>query len=371
MTRQVPSLNAMRLLMTVDAIGGVWRYAMDLATGLRDLGAETLFVCLGPRPTADKREEAERIGRLILLDAPLDWLARDKTQVTAVPEMLAELGRQERVDLLHLNLPSQAANIATDIPVVTVSHSCVVTWFAGVRGTPVPTDWRWQQELNRSGFDHSDAVVSPSFSHAAMLEKAYGPVSRLCVVHNGSRLENVLTEKRDVVFAAGRWWDDGKNGAVLDEAARSVRWPVLMAGATDGPNGQHRTIHHASHRGELPHEQTMRLMHEAKIVASPSLYEPFGLAPLEAARAGAALVLSDIPTYREIWEGCACFADPRDPLDFAAGINRLAEDSDLRAALAVKAYTRSLQFTVEAQAQAMANIYAGLCSPDKTLSAAE
>ena len=42
----------MRLLMTVDAIGGVWRYAMDLAAELRDHGVETVFACLGPAPSA-------------------------------------------------------------------------------------------------------------------------------------------------------------------------------------------------------------------------------------------------------------------------------------------------------------------------------
>ncbi|MCJ8518234.1 glycosyltransferase involved in cell wall biosynthesis [Pseudorhizobium tarimense] len=371
MTQQMPSLNGMRLLMTVDAIGGVWRYAMDLASGLRRLGVETLFVCLGPAPSDDKVEEASRIGRLVHLDAPLDWLAADRQALADLPARIAKLGCRERAEVLHLNLPSQAADIATDIPVVTVSHSCVVTWFSGVRNTSVPEDWRWQQELNRAGFDHAAVVVSPSASHAAMLDAAYGTIPQLRVVYNGSRLENALAEKQDLVFAAGRWWDDGKNGAVLEEAAPLIRWPLLMAGANAGPNGQHLLIEHALHRGELTHSQTVSLMREAKIVVSPSVYEPFGLAPLEAARAGAALVLSDIPTYRELWSDCACFFDPHDPQALAAAVNRLGEDADLRAGLAVKAYDRSLDFTIDAQTQAMARIYAELRTQNKTLTAAE
>ncbi len=369
--QQLPSLNGMRLLMTVDAVGGVWRYAMDLADGLRAAGVETLFVCLGPAPSADKLDEARRIGEFRHVDAPLDWLAADQGELAKVPAMIADLARKERVDVLHLNLPSQAADLVTDVPVLTVSHSCVVTWFAGVRGQAVPEEWQWQQQLNRSGFDRSDVVVSPSSSHAAMLHSAYGSIPNLRVVHNGTRLENVLAEKRDMVFAAGRWWDDGKNGRVLDEAASLISWPVVMAGSNKGPNGQLLPVMHAQHQGELSHTQTVSLMREAKIVVSPSVYEPFGLAPLEAARAGAALVLSDIPTYRELWEGCACFADPYDPRAFASQINRLSEDADLRAMLAVKAYERSLQFTVQAQTQAMAEIYANLCSCHPTLTAAE
>jgi len=369
--QQLPSLSGMRLLMTVDAVGGVWRYAMDLAEGLRNAGVETLFVCLGPAPSVDKIEEAKRIGDYCHLGAPLDWLAADQGELDKVPGLIAELARAERVDVLHLNLPSQAAELETDIPVLTVSHSCVVTWFASVRHQRVPDEWRWQQDINRAGFDRSDVVISPSSSHAAMLRSAYGHISNLRVVHNGSRLKNVLAEKRDMVFAAGRWWDEGKNGRVLDEAAGLVSWPVVMAGSNEGPNGQQVPVNHAQHPGELSHMQTVCLMREAKIVASPSVYEPFGLAPLEAARAGTALVLSDIPTYRELWEGCACFADPHNPQAFALQINRLSEDADLRATLAVKAYERSLQFTVQAQTQAMAAIYAGLCSRHHTLTAAE
>ena len=293
---QVPSLRGLRLLMTVDAIGGVWRYAMDLAAELKVLGVETVFVCLGPAPSAQKAREANSIGRLLVLDAPLDWLVESAEAVSGLPSMITDLARREQADLLHLNLPSQAAGLETDIPVLTVSHSCVVTWFAGVRQSGVPDAWEWQLDLNRSGFQCADAVISPSRSHAEMLERAYGSIPQLQVVHNGSRIENELTEKRDMVFAAGRWWDDGKNGAVLDAAARSLDWPLIMAGSNTGPNGQHLPIAHASHQGELTHDETVALMREAKIVVSPSIYEPFGLAPLEAAPARPSSCRTSRPT---------------------------------------------------------------------------
>lgn len=371
MTQQWSPACDMRLLMTVDAIGGVWRYAMDLAAELRDHGVETVFACLGPAPSAQKVEEAEQVGQLVHLDAPLDWLVSAESDLSDVPRLIAELGREVGADVLHLNLPSQAAEIPTDLPVVAVSHSCVVTWFAGVRRQPVPQDWLWQQDLNRRGLERADIVISPSHSHAKMVTQAYGSIPAMRVIHNGSRLENLLAEKTDMVFAAGRWWDDGKNGRVLDAAAAATRWPVIMAGANDGPGGQYTPIAHAQHRGELSYADTISLMRRARIVVSPSVYEPFGLAALEAARAGAALVLSDIDTYRELWDGCACFADPDDPEAFIEAINRLADDADLRAMLAVKAYERSLDFTIQAQARAMAEIYAELRTKNNTLTAAE
>ncbi len=38
-------------------------------------------------------------------------------------------------------------------------------------------------------------------------------------------------------MAVGRWWDEAKNGAVLDAAAPRAAWPIVLAGPLDGPNG--------------------------------------------------------------------------------------------------------------------------------------
>lgn len=364
-------MRTRRVLMTVDAVGGVWRYAMDLADGLKAYGVRVCFAGFGPRPSREQICEAGALGDLVWFDAPLDWMVDSETALEDVPRFLSRLAREKKIDLLHLNLPSQAMGLDVPMPVLVVSHSCVVTWFAGVKGSGVPEDWRWQHRLNCEGFKRADAVLAPSHSHAAMMEAAYGAIRNLKVVYNANRLENVAGPKQEFVFAAGRWWDEGKNGAMLDAAAARVQWPVVMAGAHQGPNGQYLALRNADHRGELSHRRAMVLMRQAAIVASPSVYEPFGLAPLEAARAGAALVLSDIPTYRELWEGAALFADPRDPEAFANALNLLANDAGRRAALAVKAYERSKMFSVEVQAAAVNHIHAGLLHDGHALTAAE
>jgi glycosyltransferase involved in cell wall biosynthesis len=115
----------------------------------------------------------------------------------------------------------------------------------------------------------------------------------------------------------------------------------------------------------------MALMRDAAIFVSPSVYEPFGLAALEAARSAGALVLADIPTYRELWEGAALFADPRDPEALGFAINRLAGDATLRKTLGKRAKKRSNDFVVETQAAAVSTVYRHLLSPAQTLTAAE
>jgi glycosyltransferase involved in cell wall biosynthesis len=347
-----------RILMTVDAIGGVWRYAMDLASAFKTEGVETVFAGFGPLPSPVHSEEAKGIGTLVWLKAPLDWMVEGGGDLNDVPHLLQEAIEDFDIDLVHLNLPSQAHGLKASVPVVVVSHSCVVTWFHAVRGSVVPEHWRWQEAHNRAGFDLADAVVVPSRSHGAMVRDCYGELPRLTVIPNASSMPaTAQSPRRDFVLAAGRWWDDGKNGSVLDRAAAMTDWPVVMAGPTVGPAGQTVTLEHARSPGELQNRDVRRLMLSAGIFASPSIYEPFGLAALEAARAGTAMVLADMPTYRELWEGAAVFADPRDPSSFARAINELAANPAQRTELGRAALIRSERFSLETQSRAYLDLY--------------
>jgi glycosyltransferase involved in cell wall biosynthesis len=370
MTTRAQSCPTRKILVTVDAAGGVWRYAMDLAAGLRPHGTETVFACFGPRPTAAQVREAESIGRLQICYAPLDWMVEDEAALRDVPGTIADIASRERVDLIHLNLPSQAAGLDVQVPVVVVAHSCVCTWFQAVRGCNVPEAWRWQLTLNRQGFDRADAVLMPSHSHAVLSRQVYGPIEGLHVVHNATRILQSSVPKEDYVFAAGRWWDDAKNGAVLEAAAPHLDWPVVMAGSNRGPSGQHLALRKVEHRGELSHADTMSSMRRAAIFVSPSLYEPFGLAALEAACSASALVLADIPTYRELWDGAALFADPHDCDAFADAINRLARDPGLRRSLGDQAQRRSRDFNLEVQIDTVLAIYERLLPPARAVTAA-
>jgi glycosyltransferase involved in cell wall biosynthesis len=117
---------------------------------------------------------------------------------------------------------------------------------------------------------------------------------------------------------------------------------------------------HASAAGPLPHAAATALIRSAGVFVGPSLYEPFGLAVAEAARAARPLVLSDIPTYRELWGDAALYVAPGDAEALAATINCLAADPMLRRMLGRAAQVRARRFTVAAQARAMADLYGHL-----------
>ncbi len=126
--------RVMRVLMTLDAVGGVWRYGMDLADGLARRGHRLIFAGFGPPPSPGQRAEAEALGVLDWCDAPLEWMVADAAELTAVPGIIAACARRHRADLLHLNMPGQAAGLDLALPLVVASHSCVPDLVRGGEG---------------------------------------------------------------------------------------------------------------------------------------------------------------------------------------------------------------------------------------------
>jgi glycosyltransferase involved in cell wall biosynthesis len=101
-------------------------------------------------------------------------------------------------------------------------------------------------------------------------------------------------------------------------------------------------------------------MSRAGVFVSPALYEPFGLGVLEAAANGCALVLSDVPTFRELWDGAALFADPREPKALREAIATACRDGSLRAELQTKARARAARYPLERTVERYTALYARL-----------
>src|SRR6476469_10848572 len=65
-----------RVLITLDAVGGVWRYAMDVAHGLQARDVDCLLIGFGPEPDAAQRAELGR-EELVWTHEPLDWMVAE------------------------------------------------------------------------------------------------------------------------------------------------------------------------------------------------------------------------------------------------------------------------------------------------------
>ena len=364
-----PSLH---LFLTTDAVGGVWTYSVELAAALaaeNDV-AVTLAV-LGPPASAEQVERATAIPglRLIHAELPLDWTAESETELRATAAALADLAERAEADAVQLHAPALAC---ADFPppVISVVHSCVATWWAAVRGTDLPADFAWRTELAREGMERSDLVVAPTRAFAGAVQQVYALEQPPAAVHNGrSPLPMPSLPRADRAFTAGRLWDEGKNAAAFDRAAALAATPFRAAGPLTGPNGASTRLQHAEALGSLPEQRLAEEFAAQPIFVSAALYEPFGLSVLEAAQAGCALVLSDLPTFKELWSGAALFVDPRDERAIADAVDRLGAQADERDRLGAAARARAAEFTPRATAHAMLAHYRSLSERQQRVAA--
>src|SRR5947209_17094003 len=89
-----------------------------------------------------------------------------------------------------------------------------------------------------------------------------------------------------------------------------------------------------------------------------SNYEPFGLAPLEAALCGCAVVARDIPSLREVWGEAAAYFREAEELQRLLGF--MAEDPAVLRQAQIAAMERARRYTAEAMAAGYFRIYDGV-----------
>ena len=100
-------------------------------------------------------------------------------------------------------------------------------------------------------------------------------------------------------------------------------------------------------------------LRRSAVYLSSARYDPFGLLPLQAALSGCALLLSDIPSYREVWDGAACFFRSNDAADLRRQWRTLLDDAERLTAHQREAYRRaSTHYTAETMARAYTGLYA-------------
>jgi glycosyltransferase involved in cell wall biosynthesis len=123
-----------------------------------------------------------------------------------------------------------------------------------------------------------------------------------------------------------------KNLKTLIEAVGLAREHVpdlelVVLGARGGAaflGDDHEVPEWVAMRGRVDDAEVRRELRHALCFAYPSLYEGFGLPPLEAMAAGALVVASDIPVLREVLGEAALLADPTDPGALADVITGIA-----------------------------------------------
>ncbi len=364
-----PSSRPLRVLITADAMGGVWTHVESLvrafkngrsgpaatASGTDRFPIDCAVAVLGPAaPPSDAASSAT-----YHLPCRLEWMQDPWADVRRSGAWLRDLAHQFKADVVHVNGFAHAA-CGFDVPVVVGAHSCVCSWWRAVHGTAAPPQWDPYRLAVKRGLGAASAVVAPSKAMLMMLETEHGALPNGEVIHNGARSHPLRADTEPLVVSVGRFWDDAKNLRVLDAAASDVRWPIVVLGPTTGPDGRTHRPRHVRAVGPQPPRNVRRWLARARIYAHPARYEPFGLAVLEAAQAGCALVLSDLPSLREIWGPAAVYVPSADARAWAEALGTLIDDEARRTVLANAARRVARRYSVSAMARRYARVYTGL-----------
>jgi glycogen synthase len=358
----------MHILITADTVGGVWNYTRELVTGLARRGVRVTLVSFGGVPTAEQRAWLEGVDGVRYLPTAyrLEWMQDAQRDLRESARTLREVIRDARPDLLHL---SQFCYGEMDVtqPKIVVAHSDVLSWNRAVHGELPSGPWaKWYRGVVRKGLAGASMVVAPSRWMLQSIEESYGKPRKSRVIYNGRTpaLFDPMARKENYAASAGRLWDEGKQLRLLMEV-ESPPLPIRVAGAKalagEGARGKSKDTAGVQFVGELSEDAMRELLSRAAIFIATSKYEPFGLAPLEAALSRCAIVANDIPSLREVWEDAALYFRKDDARSLREALVRLHGDRELRMEYANRAYERAVRhFMAGRMVDEYMEIYASL-----------
>lgn len=210
------------------------------------------------------------------------------------------------------------------------------------------------------------------FSRAELAEVLGLRRQDIAVIHNGGEHLGRVSPDDSVVERLGLR-DRGfflfigspapnKNLQTAIKAFADVRlkdWPFVIVGSLDlsvfgaasselPPNV--RTT------GRLTDEEVAGLLRQARALVFPSLYEGFGIPPLEAMLAGCPVLASDIAPVREVCGQAAWFFDPRDAGALATLVLRATHDDAGLGGLTALGLARATHFTWGRSAQVLLDV---------------
>ena len=352
-----------RILLTTDVVGGVWDFCAVLARALGPSARVTLLA-LGTATSAQRQTAAE-VG-VDLVEAPLklEWMQDAQADILETRRIVKEIAREVRADVLHAN-QFAAACADVDVPIILTLHSDVLSWRRWTCGADdIPPEWESYSALVREALGRADAVVAVSAFLAREIAQLYASTRSFEVIHDGWPPQPQASgPRKPITFVAGRIWDAAKNIPLAAEAARGWNHgEVYLAGESNHPDGGRADVPAPLQPlGFLQRAEMDAWLRKSAVYLSTARYDPFGLLPLQAALAGCALLLGDIPSYREVWQGAACFFRSNDAADLRQKWRALLEDAERLETLRRAAYYRaSTRYTAESMARAYGRLYAHL-----------
>jgi glycogen synthase len=356
----------MRILLTTDTLGSIWTFTRELATELLQRGNAVALVSMGRQPSNEQQAwcAAQSLAhgtsfQFTASNAPLEWMEKNEFVFTQGAGVLCNVARHFRPDLLHSSQFCFGA-LPLDIPKLVTAHSDVLTWADACRPRGLErSPWlRRYESLVTQGLRSCDAIASPTRWMGLELARHYSDLPPSYVIRNGRSLDAPECRLRSVqAVTVGGLWDEAKNLEML----RAVNSPVpiyIVGERQSGSSETPRQIGRSILLGALPESALLTLLARSAIYIATSIYEPFGIAPLEAALCGCAVVANDIPSLREVWGEDALYFNG--PQALSTLLHKLNRDERQLAEARQRSFTRAKELTAHHMADQYEALYRAL-----------
>jgi glycogen(starch) synthase len=356
----------MRVLMTTDTIGGVWTFTRELVRELLAGGDEVALVSFGREPSREQRAWCSRVhdefGDAFVYSgspAPLEWMKDNERTYERGEQVLLDVANRFDPDVLHMNQYC-FGRLELPIPRVITAHSDVLSWADACRPAGLD-DNTWLDrycELVQEGLDGVDCVVAPTAWMMEALQEHFAVSSPARVVYNGRTVPLAAHASHRFLRAVsvGRLWDEAKGLTTLLQVKSPM--PVMIAGEESFDRAAAPAQSRLQVLGMLDEQALFATFRGSSIYVAASRYEPFGLAALEAALCGCAVVARDIPSLREVWGEAAVYFGDAEELERLLAF--FAEDRAALRQAQIAAMGHARRYTAETMADAYADIYRGL-----------
>lgn len=324
-----------RILITVDPTGSAWTHVAGLARSLAKRENEVRVVTFGPAPSPERRAEMEKDG-VTLTHIALSGPTTDPSFVAAAREALSMIVEEFDPSVVQIDRCAFGDLDFGEIPKVLDVACDRTTRVARGRGPA------------RKGLLGADAVVSPTRALADEISRRFEYRRPVSVIPPGIELGDAPISvslgrpKKSGVMYYGRVDEKADGFDILVESIKRLGMaepPRVMIG---GEGARSPLPGWISDAGWLDATGRAAAFGKAEIAMLPAREEPFGLIAAEAALSGCALLLSDVPTYRELWSGAAVLVKPDDPDAFADALRALLSDERKRSEVARLCRARAL-----------------------------
>ena len=340
------------LTLVPGEIGGAETYARGLAGGLAHVG--TLEYTAFVPPVAP--DAGEGLPAVVVTEyrRARSLGERAFAMATAALRPGPLRRRYESVDLVHY--PLTIAVPPLDLPSVVTVHDLQ---HLDLRHLFSRSERIFRRRAHEGSARRADAVIVPSqFVRRSVVEHLGLSPDRIYAVPHGidhERFHPGPEPREPFLLYPGRPWPH-KNHARLFEALALLRRerPELELVLTGGGHEGRSLPAGVRVEGQVAAEELVSLYRRAACLVFPSLYEGFGLPPLEAMASGCPVAASNTAAIPEVCGGAAVLFDPEDPESIAAGI---LETDERSAELRDLGLTRAAGFTWEQTARSHDDVY--------------